>query len=742
MSKRITAFALAVLMFALALPASAQIQATSIEVRGTIAAENASAGGINLSANPTSINWSAQSFAGFYYDSKDNLGTEVLDINTNVTDSGGAFSVSGRRIPKGAMTYSTQGQAKLLKVVDQKFPTNVSGAISAGLEQAGTSKGFENGFYTILGWQAQPYVALNGKVDYLAPLILEQGTSAADKKTLTIGETWDVGGGWTVTANSIDAKATPRQVWLTLSKDGVKKDDKVLTVNGIYTFTEKSLSGQTDVPVFLTYIDSVFAGATSDMVQLRYTWAISESVTHVSSSDTYGVFKNANVGAGKTLTLKNDDTALTLSRDSTQDLMGNMKFRVADNDTLRFYPMVVRDQPGTYEVRGTVASENASAGGIDLSTNPTNIAWSAQSFAGFYYDLKDDLGTENLNIDTSVKDSGGAFSISGRRIPKSAMTYSTTGQAKLLKVVDQKFPGNISGAISAGLEQAGTSKGFENGYYTILGWQAQPYVALNGKVDYLSQLILEQGTSAADKKTLTIGETWDVGGGWTVTANSIDAKATPRQVWLTLSKDGVKKDDKVLTVNGIYTFTEKSLSGQTDVPVFLTYIDSVFSGATSDMVQLRYTWAISESVTHVSSSDTYGVFKNANIAGKTLTLKNDDTALTLSRDSTQDLMGNMKFLVADNETLRFYPKVDYEITGAANVTATATAGTPTATGTVPTNVTAVPTGVATTAATTAATIVATAVATPTPTPRASGFEAGIAIAGLLAVAFLVLRQRK
>ncbi len=405
-------------------------------------------------------------------------------------------------------------------------------------------------------------------------------------------------------------------------------------------------------------------------------------------------------------------------------------------------PASAQIQATSVEVRGTVASENASAGGIDLTTLPPSINWSAQSFAGFYYDSKDNLGTEVLDINTNVTDSGGAFSTSGRRIPKSSMTYTTTGQAKLLKVVDQKFPGNISSAIAAGLEQAGTSKGFENGYYTILGWQAQPYVALNGKVDYLAQLIIEQGTSTAEKKTLQVGETWDVGGGWTVTANSIDAKATPRQVWLTLNKDGVKKDDKVLTVNGIYTFTEKSLAGQTDVPVFLTYVDSVFAGATSDMVQLRYTWAISESVTHVSSSDTYGVFKNANVAGKTLSLKNDDTALTLTRDSTQDLMGNMKFLVADNETLRFYPKVDYLI-GGGNITPTATAGAPVATATgTPTNVTVTPTVPSVTPAGTVRPPVETPVATPTPTPRTSGFEAGIAIAGLLAVAFLVLRQRK
>ncbi|VVB89104.1 S-layer protein [uncultured archaeon] len=161
------------------------------------------------------------------------------------------------------------------------------------------------------------------------------------------------------------------------------------------------------------------------------------------------------------------------------------------------------------------------------------------------------------------------------------------------------------------------------------------------------------------------------------------------------------------------------------------------------MVQLRYTWAVSTSVTQVKSSDTYGIFKDAAIdqTKHSLSLKNTDTDVSLTQDSTQDLMGNMKFLVADNATLRFYPKVDYEISG-ANVTETAiVTGSPgaTVTGTVPTNVTPMPTtGV------TAVTVETTKppAATATATPKASGFEVGIAIAGLLAVAFLVLRQRK
>ncbi len=219
----------------------------------------------------------------------------------------------------------------------------------------------------------------------------------------------------------------------------------------------------------------------------------------------------------------------------------------------------------------------------------------------------------------------------------------------------------MADAAMGGLERVGTAFS-ANGEYDIIGWQGEKYVALNGKADKLSKLIVEQGTTASNKKTLTLGETWDVGDGWALTVNSIDAKATPKQVWLTLSKDGVKKDDKVIASGTggkpIFTYVEKLIAGETDVPLFVTYVDSISTGAANAIVQLRYTWAVSTSVTHIKSSDTYGVFKNANISGKTISLQNSDTEIILSQNAMVDLMGYLKFKVADRaDVLRFFPLI-------------------------------------------------------------------------------------
>ncbi len=95
-------------------------------------------------------------------------------------------------------------------------------------------------------------------------------------------------------------------------------------------------------------------------------------------------------------------------------------------------------------------------------------------------------------------------------------------------------------------------------------------------------------TEPYNRKTLKQGSVWNLGSRVTLTVNSIDAKA--RQVWLTLSVDGIKKDDKVITSNQSYYYEEKSSCGETDVTLFSTFVKSIYSGATEDLVQLTKTY--------------------------------------------------------------------------------------------------------------------------------------------------------
>lgn len=55
-----------------------------------------------------------------------------------------------------------------------------------------------------------------------------------ESKSLQLGETWGMGSGYSLIVNALDGKATPKQVWISLEREGKKLDDKVMTEGEIY----------------------------------------------------------------------------------------------------------------------------------------------------------------------------------------------------------------------------------------------------------------------------------------------------------------------------------------------------------------------------------------------------------------------------------------------------------------------------------------------------------------------------
>ncbi len=84
------------------------------------------------------------------------------------------------------------------------------------------------------------------------PIVSQPSTNS---KTLAVGETWNVGEGYTITANAIDAKSG--QIWLVLSKNGKKLDDSTVNVGETYTYNNLKIK-----------VTKISAGATSDTVIL------------------------------------------------------------------------------------------------------------------------------------------------------------------------------------------------------------------------------------------------------------------------------------------------------------------------------------------------------------------------------------------------------------------------------------------------------------------------------------------
>lgn len=163
---------------------------------------------------------------------------------------------------------------------------------------------------------------------------------------------------------------------------------------------------------------------------------------------------------------------------------------------------------------------------------------------------------------------------------------------------------------------------------------------------------------------MKLGTSWNIGEDYSLTVESLDTSTNPRQAWLSFNKDNESLDHRVVKEGEVYTYIEKNVGGESNVPVFVTYVESIFTGAEgmSTFVQLRYTWLISQNVLEIKAGDTFGVFEAKEANENNVLLYNKDNAINLGQNSVQPLYGELKFKVADSSTaLRFYPLFEYSI---------------------------------------------------------------------------------
>jgi S-layer protein (TIGR01567 family) len=668
--KRFAAVTLATLMLltVFASAASAEVAnntINSLEIRGPVyngtgLTEIIAAQGIN-----DAITMNANSFAAFFYDLNKNVTTETLAIKNGA-------GTSGRIIGKGQLEYQTT-----IAQTTYKY------------------KPFGN--FSVLGFFADKYIPIKSNVaSKLAKLVLDTD----DKYTLKTGEKLDLGSGYSLQAKQVDVDG--KKVWLEFDKDGQYIDDQIVATDSgdhIWSCELDKIQGEDNVPVLKVHVNQVFQGAVDSIAQIDGLWLIDyANAIKIESSDEFGKFNNVGIN-GATLSITNDDT-MTLTRDSDVEMGQGMYFKVADSDALRFYAYKSITVPGTYEVRGQVATGDNQ--------------WDATNFAGFFYDLKKNVATESLKVSGLN---------GGRVIPKSGLTYSTT-----IKSVSFKDSADFKDT------------------YPVLGFFADKYVPIKANdSSKLAKLVLDSD----DKYTLKTGDKLDLGNGYSLQAKQVDVDG--KKVWLEFDKDGQYVDDQIVatdTGDHVWSSELDKIQGEDNVVVLKVHVNQVFQGAVDSIAQIDGLWLIDyANAIKIESSDEFGKLNNVGINGATLTITNDDT-FTLTRDSDQEIGQGMYFKIADSDALRYYPYVEKTIgnattgpTPVTNATAPVTnVTTPAANETAPAGnetTTPPPEGTTPVAGTTSAATNNTT-GKPAGTP---GFEIVPGIVGLLAVVYFVRKYR-
>ena len=364
----------------------------------------------------------------------------------------------------------------------------------------------------------------------------------------------------------------------------MKSSQSVLVIN-TWEVELDDIQGEDNVVVLRVHVNQVFQGAVDSIAQIEGLWLIDyANAMTIESDDEFGKLNDVSIN-GATLAITNADT-FTLTRDDSD----RKSLRACTSRSLtpapmmlRFYAMKEITDPGTYEVRGQVAS---GAG---------DFTWNATNFAGFYYDLNDDVSTESLKV------SG----ISGNVIPEGGLVYSTT-----IKNVDYQY----------------SNAKADWGQYPVIGFFAEEYIPLNpDKADKLAKLILDSD----DKYTIRTGELLDLGEGYAIEAKQVDVDG--EKVWLEFTKDGEFVDDEIISVDtGDNTWDVEldDIQGEDNVVVLRVHVNQVFQGAVDSIAQIEGLWLIDyANAMTIESDDEFGELNNVRINGATLSITNDNTSL-------------------------------------------------------------------------------------------------------------------
>ncbi len=477
------------------------------------------------------------------------------------------------------------------------------------------------GSYNVIGFMAEKYFAAytgGTSKDITSSPIGPIGSKQLHKilmdddtrRAVYAGSTLTLSEGYVLKVKDVDITGG-KIVLVSLLKDGNEVDTTAVQSGNTYVYT-KRVGSISDFPIIAVHIDTVFSGREANAAFLKGIFQISESFISVNTGNRYGIMKIS--GASDTGITMVNDNSLSLSSGTINDVMGDIKIIVADNSSvLRFAPMVKKS--GTYEVRGTISQPT-----------DTTFEWNPLNFEGFYYDINEDVGSEKLSLTRS-----------DRTINEKSLVYTSTPQSVSFKY--KKF-----------------------GSYNVIGFMAEKYFAgytssstgITGTaISTISNKQLHKILADDDtQRAVYAGSTLTLNEGYVLKVKDVDITGG-KIVLISLLKDGGEVDTTAIEAGKTYIYT-KRVGSVTDLPIIAAHIETVFSGKEANAAFIKGIFQISERITSVKTSDTFGNMKVSEVSDTKIEMKNTGT-VSLSTNSIVEVMGNIKFKVADSNDVRFYP---------------------------------------------------------------------------------------
>ena len=548
-----------------------------------------------------------------------------------------------------------------------------------------------------IAWLGEPYFVVEAGGDwFLSKLLLDEEDD--DTHLLRVGDSLALPNGFAVSPLEIDVDG--EEAWFSVTQDGEEVESTITDQGEVFTYeTDLNESGDDDNWVLRFNVETVFAGMNTNLVKINAIQLLDPDVVKVDTpdDDTFTDFTIRNVG----------DTALEIERDSDEEIglkedgivsfLGD-RFNFRINEDGDQGGIVVKiTEPGTYELFAVVKNVSEDFVGSRQNFNLT----SEKHPSILYYDFDEGEGAEILNFTVDTVN---------QEIKPTSFNYTTSKYQK------DDSPGE-----------------------DWIAWLGEPYFVVEAGGDwFLSKLLLDEEDD--DTHLLRVGDSLALPNGFAVSPLEIDVDG--EEAWFSVTQDGEEVESTITDQGEVFTYeTDLNESGDDDNWVLRFNVETVFAGMNTNLVKINAIQLLDPDVVKVDTpdDDTFTDFTIRNVGDTALEIERDsDEEIGLKEDGIVSFLGDrFNFRINEDGDIGGVVKV-VEVGGGAAPTPT---GTATPTDTVDANVTATPIG------TVDANVTATATTPPTPEPtpeptKEPGFEAVFAVAGLLAVAYLVLRQRE
>lgn len=613
-------------------------------------------------------------FSGLYYDIDDNFMTEKLTLKLhNVSQDGASAILSDQLDSSGErdITYTVAadpidfsfdrwGQYYEIWYLGDDYFAAYGDEVTWSMEESGQSVPL------LYDMSENSNLMAN---EQLSLILIDDD----DEEILNYATPLDLEEGYQLAVKNVDADG--KKVEVELSKDGNAIDNKVIMISdenqniGDATYYYKKYLGNTkDLIIIAVHFDQIIGAHNESVAVTDGTFQISDHPISIESATSVNP-------VDQTISMDNKDRQITIQKNQDHVLIGSLYIKTSNQDIidakhpLRYYVYKKYNDSGSYELHSSVAN---------LSLH--QITWNSATFPGFFYDIDNDISTEQLSLYLSnatsdratLSDQVDASGLRGLIYTSSAadksFKFKSWGQYKAIGFLGDEYFAAYDGTVSDFMKK------FNQSYAYIYEKSKNANLLTNEQISKVLMDTDSQVTISSDSP-LRLEE------GYILAVKSADVNGN--KVQLDLSKNGQVVDTKIIQPSidkadmSDQTYYYKSDLGDTkEIVQLAVHFKNAFAGPSSSIATVDGIFQISDTPVSLKPDQQYGKMSVRQIDPNalTITMDNKDNQITLSPNKDISLMGGINIYVADQdeisdeEPLRYYLYKYIDVEGAAPAT--------------------------------------------------------------------------